>query len=257
MLIDSHAHIDMSEFNNDLDEVIKRADEQGVKAIIDVGIDEASSKAAVALAEKYEQVYAAVGIHPHDAESATETTFKVLESLAYHPKVVAIGEMGLDYYRNLSPRLVQQKVFRQQIELAKKFRKPIIVHDRDAHADTMKILKEQRAVEVGGVLHCFSGSWEMAKECLKMGFYISFAGPVTFSNARKLHEVAKKVPLDRILVETDCPFLTPVPFRGKRNEPSYVVKTAEKIAQLKGISFEELAKHTTENAMRLFNLTDL
>jgi TatD DNase family protein len=255
MLIDSHAHIDMSHFVNDLDEVLQRAQEQGLKAIINVGIDESSSRAAVALADKYSQVYAAVGIHPHDAKNAGKDVIVALSELALHPKVVAIGEMGLDYYRNLSPRLVQQKMFRQQIELAKQLRKPIIVHDRDAHADTLKILKEQRAIEVGGVMHCYSGSWELAQEYLKMGFYLSFAGPVTYGNARKLQEVARKMPLDRILVETDCPFLTPVPYRGKRNEPSYVVKTAEKIAQLKGINFEELAKHTTENTMRLFNIS--
>lgn len=254
MLIDSHAHLDMSDFVNDFSEVLERAEEQGVNTIINVGIDESSSRAAVLLADKYSQIYAAVGVHPHDAKNASEDIFPVLAQLALHPKVVAIGEMGLDYYRNLSPRLVQQKIFRQQIELSKELKKPVIIHDRDAHADTLKILKEHGAGRFGGVMHCYSGSWELAKEYLKMGFYISFAGPVTYGNARKLHEVARKMPLDRILVETDCPFLTPVPYRGKRNEPSYVIKTAEKIAQLKGINFVELAKHTTENTREVFGI---
>ncbi|MDH7479136.1 MAG: TatD family hydrolase, partial [Syntrophomonadaceae bacterium] len=177
-----------------------------------------------------------------------------LERLAQSPRVVAIGEMGLDYYRDLSPRQTQQQVFRRQIQLARRLQKPVVVHDREAHQEVMRILREEKAAEVGGVLHCFSGSWEMAQECLKLGFYISLAGPVTYHNARRPQEIACRVPLDRLLLETDAPYLTPEPLRGRRNEPANVRLVAEKIAALRGISLEELAAATTANARRVFRI---
>jgi len=255
LFFDSHAHLDDRKYDLDRHEMLMRAVEKGVGYITNVGYDIPSSRRSVALAEKYPFIYAAVGIHPHDASGAGEAVLADLRELAVHPKVVAIGEMGLDYYRNLSPRNIQQQVFRQQIDLAAETGKPIIVHDRDAHGDVMAILKEEKAAATGGVLHCFSGSPEMATECIKMGFYISIAGPVTFRNARKLYEIAMMVPLERLLVETDAPYLTPEPHRGKRNESAYVVHVGERIAELRGLSTEELAMATTENAKRLFRIT--
>lgn len=252
MLIDSHAHLDDPQFDQDRESMLQRAQEAGVQSIINVGYDLASSQRSVDLAEKYDFIFAAVGIHPHDAQGAEEKTWAAIKKLAAHHKVVAIGEMGLDYFRNLSPKEVQRQVFRTQINLAKEMNKPIIVHDREAHGEIMEILKQEKAPETRGVLHCFSGSWEMAQECIKMGFYISIAGPVTFQNAPNLQEIAVKVPLDRLLVETDAPYLSPSPYRGKRNESAYVRLTAEKIASLRGISLEELGEATTANTRRLF-----
>lgn len=254
MFFDSHTHLDDRKYNDDRDEMLMRARENGISYIINVGYDIASSKRSIALAEKHEFIYAAVGIHPHDAETEGAKGLEEVAILASNPKVVAIGEMGLDYYRDLSPRDIQKDMFRKQIGLALKLKKPIIVHDRDAHGDVMNILKEENASQAGGVLHCFSGSLEMARECLEMGFYISIAGPVTFNNARKLQEVAASIPLDRLLIETDAPYLTPEPNRGKRNESAYVVNVARKIAELKNISVEDIAHATTANAKKLFNI---
>lgn len=254
MFVDSHAHLDDRKFDKDRHEMLMRARECGVSNIVNVGYDIPSSRRSVSLTEKYEFIYAVVGIHPHDAKAAGVNFLEDLRVLARGPKVVAIGEMGLDYYRDLSPREIQQSVFRQQIGLAKELGKPIVVHDRDAHGDVMKILKEEKAGTIGGVLHCFSGSLEMAGECLKMGFYISIAGPVTFGNANKLREVAVKIPLDRLLIETDAPYLTPEPHRGKRNESAYVACVGKRIAELRGITVQELAEATTANAKRLFGI---
>ncbi|MBO8169907.1 MAG: TatD family hydrolase [Thermoanaerobacteraceae bacterium] len=254
MLFDSHAHLGDRQFADDLDEVIRRAQENGVTHILNVGYDLEASRASVKLAEEYDNIYAAVGIHPHDAASVTEDTLNELRQLAQHDKVVALGEMGLDYYRNLSPKEKQQKVFRQQINLAKELDLPIIVHDRDAHQDTVRILKEEGADKVGGILHCFSGSWEMAKQCMNLGFYISLAGPVTFKNAKRPVEIAKLISLNRLLVETDCPYLAPEPKRGKRNEPAYVCYVAEKIAELKRISLDELAFVTHNNTKTVLRI---
>lgn len=254
MFFDSHAHLDDSKYNDDRHEMLMRARENGVSNIINVGYDIPSSKRSIALAEKYEFIYAAVGIHPHDAETEGDKGLEHLRALSSNSKVVAIGEMGLDYYRDLSPRDIQKEMFRKQIRLALELNKPIIVHDRDAHGDVMSILKEENASLAGGVLHCFSGSPEMAEECLKMGFYISIAGPVTFNNARKLQEVAAVVPLDRLLIETDAPYLTPEPNRGKRNESAFVVNVARRISELKNITVEEVALATTANARKLFNI---
>lgn len=254
MLIDSHAHLDGKEFDHDRKEVLEYAFESGIEKIINIGFDFPSSQRSIALAEEYEQVYAAVGFHPHDAKEAKEGYLQSLQRLAAHPKVVAIGEIGLDYYYNHSDPEVQRKVFVEQIGLARELKMPVIIHNRDAHGDTLEILQRERGGENGGVLHCFSGSWEMAKTCMDLGFYISLAGPVTFKNARKAIEVAVNMPLSRLLVETDCPYLTPEPYRGKRNEPAYVRFVAERIAELKGVSLEELAAATKRNTEELFGI---
>lgn len=253
MLFDSHAHIDDEKFDADRDEVIARTFENGVVGFVNVGACMASSARSIALAEKYEKIYAAVGIHPHDAENALESDYDKLAAWSKHNKVVGIGEIGLDYYYDLSPRDVQQNVFIRQIDVARQMDMPIIIHDRDAHGDILEILKKE-AKGITGILHCFSGSLEMAKEIIKLGFYISIAGPVTFKNAAKLPEIVANVPLERLLIETDCPYLTPHPYRGKRNEPAYVKLVAEQVAGLRGIEFSALAKATCENAKRIFKI---
>jgi len=254
LFTDSHAHLDDRKFDGDRHEMLMRAREKGVSCIINVGYDILSSQRSLSLADKYDFIYAGVGIHPHDAEEEGHKGLENLWKLVKGSKVVAVGEMGLDYYRDLSPREIQQDMFRQQISIAREVGKPIIVHDRDAHGDVMKILREENAAVAGGVLHCFSGSLEMARECLKMGFYISIAGPVTFNNAGKLREIAVEVPLDRLLIETDAPYLTPEPHRGKRNESAYVVHVGERIAELRGIPVCELAEATSKNARNLFGI---
>ena len=253
MLADSHAHIDDERFDADRDEVVARALAAGVSLIVNIGADMASSARSVALAEKYPGIYAAVGMHPHDSQDMKENDYRQLEQWANHPKVVAIGEIGLDYHYDLSPRPVQKEVFLRQLDLARKTGKPFIIHEREAHADMLDIIRNA-ARGLNGVFHCFSGSVETAREYLKMGFYISVAGPVTFPKSVKTKEVAKAVPLDRLLVETDSPYLTPQPFRGKRNEPAYVRLVAEEIANLRDISLAELAETTTANVRRLFNI---
>ncbi|HWI55218.1 MAG TPA: TatD family hydrolase [Desulfobacteria bacterium] len=254
MFFDSHAHLDDLKYDEDRHEMLMRAKDSGISYVVNVGCDVQSSRRSVALSEKYGFVYAAVGIHPHDAAEEGDRGLEEIRELSLHPKVVAIGEMGLDYYRDLSPRDVQQEMFRKQVRLAIELNKPIIVHDRDAHGDVMKILKEEEAEKARGVLHCFSGSLEMARECLEMGFYISIAGPVTFNNSRRLQEVAKAIPVDRLLIETDAPYLTPEPNRGKRNESAFVVHVARKISELKSLPVEDIAAATTTNAKRLFGI---
>ena len=253
MLADSHAHIDDERFDADREEVVARALAAGVSLIVNIGADMASSTRSVALAEKYPGIYAAVGMHPHDSQAMQEADYRQLERWTTHPKVVAIGEIGLDYHYDLSPRPVQKEVFLRQLDLARKTGKPFIIHEREAHADMLDIIRNA-ARGLNGVFHCFSGSVETAREYLKMGFYISVAGPVTFPKSVKTKEVAKAVPLDRLLVETDSPYLTPQPFRGKRNEPAYVRLVAEEIANLRDISLVELAEATTANVRRLFNI---
>ncbi len=253
MLIDSHAHLDFSQFKDDRDEVIERALEKGLMAIVNVGTDLVSSKRSVALAGCHPQIHATVGVHPHDAQTLTPAVLKGLARLAEDPKVAAIGEIGLDYYRQLSPRDRQRDAFRQQIRLAIALEKPVVVHDRDAHSEVLQILREEEAHRVGGVLHCFSGDLSMAWEGIELGFLIAFGGPITYGGKEK-QEIARLVPLDRILVETDCPFLTPLPHRGKRNEPAFVRYVVEKIAQLRGIPYQEVVQATGRNAMQLFRL---
>jgi len=254
MLFDTHAHLDDVNFKGETDEVIARAKEAGVSLVVNVGYNLRHARQSIALAEKYDFIYASVGLHPHDAKDSDQTFWDEIYKLARHPKVVALGEMGLDYYWDNSPRDVQRDVFRQQIAVAKDLQLPIIIHDRDAHQDVLTIVKEERASEVGGVFHAYSGSWELAKEILDLGFYISIGGPVTFKNARKILEVVEKAPLESLLIETDCPYLTPHPYRGKRNEPGYVQLVAEKIAEIKNISYEEVASVTKENGKRLFRI---
>jgi len=256
MLFDTHAHLDDDRFDKDRDETIIQCQRDGVELILNAGSNIETSVKAIALAKKYEFIYAAVGVHPHDAAEMDEETAGVLAALAGNRKVRAIGEIGLDYHYDLSPRDVQKQRFVEQIDLARQLKLPIIVHDREAHGDVMDIFKKTRIKEVGGVLHSFSGSAEMALECIKLGLYISISGPVTFENARKTVEAVKQVPLDMLLIETDSPYLTPVPYRGKRNYPGYVRLVAEKIAEIKGISFEEVARQTLENGKRLFGIEE-
>lgn len=254
MLFDTHAHLNATQYEEDLLEVIQRAQEEKVTNIVVVGFDRETIEKAMELTNKYDFIYAAIGWHPVDAIDLTDEHLHWIEELASHPKVVAIGETGLDYYWDKSPKEVQKEAFRKQIHLAKKLNLPIIIHNRDATADVVEILQQEKAEDVGGIMHCFTGSAEVAQQCMDMNFYISFGGPITFKNAKKPKEVAMEIPLDRILIETDCPYLTPHPFRGKRNEPSYVKYIAEQIAELRGLSYEEVAKITTENAKRLFGI---
>ncbi|MBT2690811.1 TatD family hydrolase [Bacillus sp. ISL-47] len=254
MFFDTHAHLNAEQYNEDLKEVIDRALSEGVSNIVVVGFDRPTIEKAMELSNEYDFIYASIGWHPVDAIDMTDEDLQWIEELSQHPKVVALGEMGLDYYWDKSPKDVQKEVFRKQIQLAKKVKLPIVIHNRDATADIVEILKEEGAGEVGGIMHCFSGSPETAKECVDMNFYISLGGPVTFKNAKKPKEVADAIPLDKLLIETDCPYLTPHPYRGKRNEPSYVKLVAEQIADIKGISIEEVASATTENAKKLFGI---
>lgn len=254
MLIDTHTHLNTSNFDEDREEVITRALDAGVTRMINIGFNEQTIPSSIALTEKYDFIYSAVGWHPVDAMEMSERHLAWIESLCEHEKVVAIGEVGLDYHWDKSSKEVQQDVFRKQIQLAKKVNKPLIIHNREAHADVVRILKEENASEVGGVMHCFSGSWEIAEQCLEMGFYVSFGGPITFKNARQPKEVLARVPLERLLLETDCPYLAPHPHRGKRNEPSYVKLVAEAAAEIKGIDLDEVCNETTENAQQLFNI---
>ncbi|WP_438435212.1 TatD family hydrolase [Gorillibacterium sp. sgz500922] len=254
MLTDSHAHLNAPEFDEDRAETIARAREAGVTRIVNIGFNRETIPSSLALAEAYDFIWTAVGWHPQDAKDMQPGDLEWIEELTRHEKVVAIGEIGLDYYWDTSPKDVQDRVFREQIRLARKVGKPIIIHNRDAHHDIVETLKQEKAAEVGGIMHCYSGSWETAKQCLDMNFYISFGGPVTFKNARQPKEVLAQVPLDRLLLETDSPYLTPHPFRGKRNESAHVRLVAEAAAELTGLSVEEIARITTENAIRLLGI---
>jgi TatD DNase family protein len=255
MIWDTHAHLDDKRFDSDREQVIRRARDAGVTNIINIGYDLPSSKRAVDMAMKYDFMYAAVGIHPHNAKECTEEVLSKLERLVQNPKVIAWGEIGLDYYRDLSPRDVQRQVFVKQIELANAAGLPIIIHNRDAHGDLLQVIKKHRP-EYGGLFHSYSGSWEMAKELLKEDYYLSFSGPLTYKNARHSVEVATKIPEDRFVVETDCPYLTPEPYRGQRNEPAYVCEVVKKIAELKGLSYEKVAELSTRNAEEFFKIND-
>lgn len=256
MLFDSHAHIDSERFDGERDAIIERAKQAGLSLIMNPGADYASSVKAVELSETYDMVYAAVGIHPHDADSVDDMMLSLIEALARKEKVKAIGEIGLDYHYDHSPREVQRKVFIEQIRLAKSLKMPIIIHDREANDDMLRILKEEKAFETGVVMHCFSGSAELARQYVELGAYISIAGPLTFKNNRKTIEVVNVVPLDRLLVETDSPFLTPVPYRGKRNEPAYVEYVADKIAEIKGLTYKDVAEATKKNACKFFGIEE-
>jgi TatD DNase family protein len=250
-LIDSHAHLDFPQFDRDRDAVIRRAQEAGLVAIVNIGTNLASSRASVALAERYDFIYATVGIHPHDAETASEDTLEELRILAHHPKVVAIGEIGLDYYRDYSPRPAQRQAFQDQLALASALGRPVVIHSRDAHEDVLATLQDWNGT---GVLHTYAAGPEHLDDVIAMGFFIGISGPVTFSKAERLRVVAKAVPLDRLLVETDCPYLSPEPHRGRRNEPAYVKHVAEAISQIRDESPERIASATTENTRLLFGL---
>lgn len=254
MLFDTHVHLNARQFMEDRAETIQRAFEAGVNYMVVVGFDRETIPLAIEIAEQYETIYAAIGWHPVDAIDMTDEDLEWIKELSSHPKVVAIGEMGLDYHWDKSPHDIQKEVFRRQIRLAKELKMPIIIHNREATEDIIEILDEEDAQEVGGIMHCYSDSPEYVQKCLDMNFYISLGGPVTFKNATLPKEVAKQVPLDRLLIETDAPYLAPHPNRGKRNEPSYVKLVAEKIAELKEMSLEEVENATTENALRLYNI---
>ncbi|KIL34941.1 hydrolase TatD [Cohnella kolymensis] len=256
MFIDTHAHLDSPKFDNDRAEVIERAQEAGIDTIVNIGFNRETIPSTMALAEQYPFIFAAVGWHPTDAvDMKLEEDLAWIERLCSHPKVVAIGEIGLDYYWDTSPKELQHTVFREQIRLAKRLNKPIVIHNRDAHEDVVRLLKEENASEVGGIMHCFSGSWEIAKQCLDMNFYISFGGPVTFKNARVPKEVMERVPMDRLLLETDAPSWLRTPIRGQRNESAYVRLVAEAAAEIKGISLEEISNQTSQNGRNCLGLT--
>jgi TatD DNase family protein len=259
MFVDSHAHIDGEAYDADRDAVVERAREAGVRAILNVGTGEPRSGAferAVRVAESYQNVYAAVGVHPHDAKLFDDEAAERLQSLARESsRVIAWGEIGLDYHYDHSPREVQRDVFRRQLGIARGMRLPVIIHSREADADMVYLLREEmKASGLRGIMHCFGGSQRMAEEVLELGFMISFAGNLTFKKAEDLRDVARRVPLDRLLVETDCPYLTPVPYRGQRNEPARVREVAEYLAGLHGLAAEEMGRTMTANFSRFFNL---
>ena len=253
-LVDSHAHLDGERFANDLHETVARATANGISHILTIGCDLESSAGSIAVAEQFEHIFAAVGVHPHDATEINPEALNTLRTMLNHPKVVALGEIGLDYYRDRSPRDIQREAFRQQIRLARETNKPIIVHDRDAHEEVIEILQEEDAAQTGGVLHCFSGDIAMAKQCLDLGFYLSFTGTITYPKNTEIRDIIKTMPIDRMLVETDCPYLSPQKFRGKRNEPAYVRYTAEKMAEIKGLGIADVARITSRNCHDLFGI---
>ena len=252
MLIDSHAHLEMKEFDHDREKVVERARQAGVDFVITVGTNLTLSRKAVELAERHEIIYATVGIHPHDVVNTDNKTFDTLLELAHRKKVVAYGEIGLDFFRNISPQEKQLDLFGRQLELAKELQLPVIIHDRDAHEQTLKMVKAS-SIRCG-VFHCFSGDYNMARQCIDLGFYISVPGVVTFDKAKTIQDVVRHIPLSSLLLETDAPYLAPIPHRGKRNEPSFIIHTAKKVAELKGVSLEEVAQATTKNAKSLFHI---
>ena len=252
-MIDTHAHLQWPDFDKDREQVIERAFAAGLGAIVSIGYDLNASREAVRIAGHHEGIYAVVGIHPRNAKTMRADVLSLLRELAQDSKVVAIGEIGLDYYRDLSPRPRQKEAFEQQIRLARELELPVVIHDREAHADVLRVLRDS-GKDVTGVLHCFSGSLEMAREAIKLGYSISFAGPVTFPDARNLHQLVQNLPVESIVLETDCPWLAPQSHRGKRNEPAFIIETARKVTELKGMRFDELVEATSQNARRLFGI---
>jgi len=253
-LFDTHAHLHFPDFDQDLPAALERARAAGVRRLVTIGTDAATSAAALALAAREPGVWAAAGIHPHDAAAADETAFAEIERLAGDSRVVAVGEIGLDFYRNLSPREVQERTFRRLLELARRVGKPVLVHCREAHAETLAILEDALVGECGGIMHCFSGDVAVARRCLDLGLLVSLAGPVTYPNARALPDVARFVPGDRLVVETDCPFLPPQGHRGRRNEPAYLALTAARVAELRGEPLDRLGPQMSATARRLFGV---
>lgn len=254
MLIDTHTHIDMENFADRFDEVVQTAKDYGVEKVVIPGVEPSGFDRIIKLCEEYPDVYGAVGVHPEELNSYNEEAENKIKELLKHKKIIAVGEIGLDYYWDKSQIEKQKEIFERQILIAKQAQKPILVHDREAHLDSFEILKKTNAAETGVVMHCFSGSPEFAQQCINEGFYIALGGVVTFKNAKKVKEVAKTVPLDKLLLETDAPYMTPVPFRGKENQPAYVKFVAEEIAKLRGVSFEEIAEATTANAKKLLKI---
>jgi len=253
-LIDSHCHLDSEQFDADRDAVIERALAAGVEHMVAIGSGDGPPdlEAGIRLADRYEPLYATIGVHPHDASKANDDTYRRLAALAAHPKVVAIGETGLDYYRVSGDLEWQRERFRTHIRAARRCGKPLVIHTRASAEDTLRLMREEGAQEVGGVMHCFTETWDVARAAMDLGFHISFSGIVTFKNAKDLKEVAKRVPLERMLVETDSPYLAPVPHRGKPNQPAFVRHVAEEIGRLRGIALDEVASATTGNFFRLF-----
>lgn len=255
MLIDTHVHLNADQYEGEIDDVITRAKEDGVEKFVVIGFDRKTIQRTMDLIEAYDEVYGVIGWHPVDAVDCTDEDLEWIESLADNEKIVAIGEIGLDYHWDKSPKDVQETVFIKQIELAKRVNLPIVIHNRDAEEDAIRILEENDAKTVGGIMHSFhNGTDEQINRVLDMGFYVSLAGVITFKNAKRPKEVAQYVPLNRLVVETDAPYLTPHPYRGKRNEPKLVRLVAEELAELRGISIEEVEKATTENAKRIYNI---
>lgn len=253
-IIDTHCHLDMRDYVSDLENVLVRARDAGVSHIITIGIDRTSSRRAIEIAESYPGLSATVGIHPHGVADLSMSEYDFLTEIAAHPKVVGYGEIGLDYVKKYAPIEDQRKHFSRQLSLAKELDLPVILHDREAHEDILRILKELHPFPAGGVMHCYSGDYRLAQEVLELGLYISIPGIVTFKNALVLQEVAARIPLHSMLLETDGPYLAPVPNRGRRNEPAYLYYTAQKIAELRSCSLDEVCRQTTENAVRLFRL---
>jgi TatD DNase family protein len=263
IFVDSHAHLEMAQFDPDREQVIARARQNGIESIVAIGsgTGPGSLDCGIQLAEQHDFIYATIGIHPHEAKLASDADFEEMAQLATRPKVIAWGEIGLDYFYDHSPRDVQQQVFLKQLQLAQSAKLPVVIHCRpsdgseDAWQDCLKLLREHWAPSgLGGILHCFTGTWAHAQPALDMGFMISFAGNVTFPKAQQIREAAKQVPLDRMLIETDSPFLAPVPNRGKRNEPSFVKEVARQLGELRGLSTEEIGLQTAKNFYRFFSL---
>ena len=250
-LVDTHCHVDSEQFDSDREAVIERALAAGVERMMAIGTGDGPPdlEAAIRLADRYPFIYATIGVHPHDAAKAGEETFERLRELARHPKVLAIGEIGLDYHYDFSPRDVQRQIFERQLALAREAGKPIVIHTREAWADTLDMLRSHWRGE--GIMHCFTGDETQAREALDLGFYLAFGGVLTFPKAESLREAARMTPADRIVIETDCPYLAPVPYRGKRNEPAFVVEAVRRLAEVRGVAAEEIARTTTENWERL------
>jgi TatD DNase family protein len=266
MFVDSHAHLDGKQFDSDREQVIARAREAGVQTLVAIGNGDGPPQldAGVQLAEQYSFMYATIGVHPHEARLASEDSYLELERLARHPKVIAWGEIGLDYYYDHSPRDTQKEVFLRQMELAAAAKLPIVIHCRpsdnseDAWQDCLQLIEDQWAPKgIGGILHCFTGTWAHAKRAIDVGFMISFAGNLTFPKAQQIRDAAQEVPLERLLIETDCPYLAPIPYRGKRNEPAYVTETARQLGVLRGMSMEEIGELTSSNFYNFFKISEM
>lgn len=253
ILVDTHAHIDEEGFAQDFDEMLERAYANDVKYVVNIGANMDESRVSIELADKYESIYATVGVHPHDVAEVDDKALDQLAKWCEHDKVVAVGEIGLDYFRSQTSKEMQAYAFAAQLDIARQMHMPVSIHDRDAHGDVMRMLKNE-GKGINGILHCFSGSWEMAKELIKMDYYIAIGGAVTFKNAAKLPEIAANIPLEYLLLETDCPYLAPHPHRGTRNEPANIRPIAEFIANIRGITLEELAAATTANAARIMRM---